>query len=112
VTVRGTAGGDQATLTPDIAAVRVGDDAITVTAGGLDGGESDSLEQAVKLGTQRLKDVLAGTSPAASPDQRQPYGRRFSPDRRPRQSRPLCRFPGQRDHRSGTMAPVTVRSFV
>ncbi|MFE7901175.1 hypothetical protein ACFU3E_27470 [Streptomyces sp. NPDC057424] len=68
VTVRGTAGGDAATLTLDVAAVRVGDDAITVTAGGLDGGESDSVEQAAELGTQRLKDVLAGRSPAASPN--------------------------------------------
>ncbi|EFL36282.1 lipoprotein [Streptomyces viridochromogenes DSM 40736] len=67
VTVQGTAGGTQATLTLDIAAVRVGDDAITVTAGGLDGGEQDSVDQAVKLGTQRLKDVLAGKTPSSNP---------------------------------------------
>ncbi|MFI6851172.1 hypothetical protein [Streptomyces sp. NPDC050416] len=67
VTVRGTTGGTQATLTLDVAAVRVGDDAITVTAGGLDGGESDSVGQAVRLGTQRLKDVLAGKTPAPNP---------------------------------------------
>ncbi|WP_031481132.1 hypothetical protein [Streptomyces bicolor] len=69
VTVRGTTGGEQATLTLDVAAVRVGNDAITVTAGGLDGDEHDSVEQAVKLGTQRLHDVLAGRSPAASPSE-------------------------------------------
>ncbi|MFF6911345.1 hypothetical protein [Streptomyces sp. NPDC012466] len=67
VTVRGSTGGDEATLTLDVAAVRVGNDAITVTAGGLDGDENDSVQQAVQQGTQRLKDVLAGKSPAASP---------------------------------------------
>ncbi|MGA5900928.1 hypothetical protein [Streptomyces venetus] len=67
VTVRGTTGGTQATLTLDVAAVRVGEDAITVTAGGLDGGEQDSVDQAVKLGTQRLKDVLAGKTPSSNP---------------------------------------------
>ncbi|MFF0002742.1 hypothetical protein ACFYQT_04660 [Streptomyces tibetensis] len=67
VTVQGSAGGDDATLTLDVAAVRVGDDAITVTAGGLDGDENDSTKQAVQQGTQRLQDVLAGKSPAASP---------------------------------------------
>ncbi|MET9682449.1 hypothetical protein [Streptomyces coeruleorubidus] len=67
VTVRGTTGGTQATLTLDVAAVRVGDDAITVTAGGLDGDENDSVEQAVRLGTQRLKDVLAGKTPSPDP---------------------------------------------
>ncbi|MEU9626759.1 hypothetical protein ACFZDB_25370 [Streptomyces luteogriseus] len=67
VTVQGSTGGDDATLTLDVAAVRVGDDAITVTAGGLDGDENDSAQQAVREGTQRLEDVLAGKSPAASP---------------------------------------------
>ncbi|MFF8933558.1 hypothetical protein ACF08O_02220 [Streptomyces paradoxus] len=68
VTVQGSAGGDDATLTLDVAAVRVGDDAITVTAGGLAGDENDSAQQAVQQGTQRLKDVLAGKSPAPSPN--------------------------------------------
>ncbi|MFH9060286.1 hypothetical protein ACH4GM_03510 [Streptomyces coeruleorubidus] len=67
VTVRGTTGGTEATLTLDVAAVRVGDDAITVTAGGLDGDENDSVEQAVRLGTQRLEDVQAGKTPAPFP---------------------------------------------
>ncbi len=69
VTVKGETGGEDATLTLDVAAVRVGNNAITVTAGGLDGDEHDSVEQAVQLGTQRLKDVLAGKSPAASPSE-------------------------------------------
>ncbi|MFI8214989.1 hypothetical protein [Streptomyces sp. NPDC085932] len=69
VTVQGSTGGTDATLTLDVAAVRVGDDAITVTAGGLDGGEHDSVEQAAKLGTQRLKDVLAGRTPAPDPSE-------------------------------------------
>ncbi|MET9390114.1 hypothetical protein ABZY20_06810 [Streptomyces sp. NPDC006624] len=69
VTVRGSTGGENATLTLDVAAVRVGDDAITVTAGGLDGDENDSVEQAVKQGTPRLKDVLAGRTPTPNPSQ-------------------------------------------
>ncbi|MDF3148160.1 MULTISPECIES: hypothetical protein [unclassified Streptomyces] len=69
LTVQGRTGGEEATLTLDVAAVRVGNDAITVTAGGLDGDEHDSVEQAVKLGTQRLEDVLAGKTPAASPSE-------------------------------------------
>ncbi|MFF7790447.1 hypothetical protein [Streptomyces sp. NPDC007991] len=69
VTVRGTTGGTDAVLTLDVAAVRVGDDAITVTAGGLDGGESDSVGQAVRSGTQRLKDVLAGKTPTPNPSE-------------------------------------------
>ncbi|MEV0636170.1 hypothetical protein AB0I77_14575 [Streptomyces sp. NPDC050619] len=67
VTVRGTAAGAPATLTLDIAVVRLGTDAIIVTAGGLDGGEADSVEQAVRQGTQRLEDVQAGRTPAADP---------------------------------------------
>ena len=67
VTVKGQTDGEDATLTLDVAAVRVGNNAITVTAGGLDGDEHDSVEQAVQLGTQRLKDVLAGKSPASTP---------------------------------------------
>ncbi|MFK0125027.1 hypothetical protein ACIQSP_17135 [Streptomyces nigra] len=69
VTVRGPVDGTEATLTLDVAAVRVGDNAITVTAGGTDGDEDDSVRSAVQLGTQRLQDVLAGKSPAASPSQ-------------------------------------------
>ncbi|GGW96361.1 hypothetical protein [Streptomyces lomondensis] len=68
VTVRGPIGGTEATLTLDVAAVRVGNNAITVTAGGLDGDEQDSTGQAARLGTQRLEDVLAGRTPAASPN--------------------------------------------
>jgi hypothetical protein len=67
VTVQGTTNGEPATLTLDVAAVRVGSDAITVTAGGLDGGEHDSLELAVRKGAQRLKDVQAGKTPAPGP---------------------------------------------
>ncbi|MFB7930093.1 hypothetical protein ACFC4C_13375 [Streptomyces sp. NPDC056039] len=69
VTVQGSTGGTEATLTLEVAAVRVGNDAITVTAGGLDGDEQDSVEQAVKIGTQNLKDVLAGKTPPADPSQ-------------------------------------------
>ncbi|MFI9823542.1 helix-turn-helix domain-containing protein [Streptomyces sp. NPDC052013] len=51
----------------DVGVVRVGSDAITVTAGGLDGGEKESVDTAVRQGTERLKDVLAGRTPPASP---------------------------------------------
>ncbi|MCX5291280.1 hypothetical protein [Streptomyces sp. NBC_00183] len=67
VTVQGTSNGSPATLSLDVAVVRVGDDAITVTAGGLDGDEHQSTEQAVQKGTPRLKDVLSGKTPAAGP---------------------------------------------
>ncbi|MFF7313926.1 hypothetical protein [Streptomyces sp. NPDC008137] len=69
VTVRGTTGGAEATLTLTVAAVRVGNDAITVTTGGLDGDEQDSAEQAVRIGTQNLKDVLAGKTPSPDPSE-------------------------------------------
>ncbi|MFJ4624051.1 hypothetical protein [Streptomyces sp. NPDC088812] len=67
VTVKGTTGGDPVTLTLDVAAVRVGTDAITVTNGGLDGADHDSTKAAVGQGTSRLEDVLAGRSPKATP---------------------------------------------
>ncbi|WP_416968166.1 hypothetical protein [Streptomyces sp. 4F14] len=60
VTVQGQSNGAPATLTLDAAAVRVGPNAITLTNGGLDGIETDSTEQAVRLGAERLQDVLAG----------------------------------------------------
>ncbi|MFI6034450.1 hypothetical protein ACIBBD_09840 [Streptomyces sp. NPDC051315] len=67
VTVKGTTDGAPVTLTLDVAAVRVGTDAITVTNGGLAGADHDSTVTAVQQGTQRLKDVLAGRTPTASP---------------------------------------------
>ena len=70
VVVQGTTNGEATTLTLDVAVVRVGDDAITITAGGLDGGEQQSTGQAATTGTQRLKDVLSGKTPAAGPGSR------------------------------------------
>ncbi|MCH0561996.1 MULTISPECIES: hypothetical protein [unclassified Streptomyces] len=67
VTVQGTADGEPTTLTLDVGVVRVGNNAITVTAGGPDGGDQDSVNAAVQQGTGRLQDVLAGRTPAASP---------------------------------------------
>ncbi|MFF8970761.1 hypothetical protein [Streptomyces sp. NPDC014995] len=69
VTVKGTTAGDPVTLTLDVAAVRVGTTAITVTNGGLAGADHDSTGTAVQQGTQRLKDVLAGRTPKAQPGQ-------------------------------------------
>ncbi|MFI8952698.1 hypothetical protein ACIGO6_40335 [Streptomyces sp. NPDC053750] len=67
VTVRGTAADNPATLTLDVAAVRVGTSALTVTGGGLDGDEAASVEQAVRQGTERLKTVLDGGTPSPQP---------------------------------------------
>ncbi|MBK3581456.1 hypothetical protein JHN63_48395 [Streptomyces sp. MBT65] len=67
VTVTGTSGSEPTTLTVELAVVRVGTDAITVTSGGLDGTEADTTRTAVQQGTARLKDVLAGRTPAAQP---------------------------------------------
>ena len=47
--------------------MRVGDSALFLTNGGLDGAESDSTAQAVQQGTSRLRQVLEGKTPAASP---------------------------------------------
>ncbi|WP_093772470.1 hypothetical protein [Streptomyces sp. yr375] len=69
VTVQGASGGSSVTLTLDVAAVRVGDDAITVTNGGLDGADHDSTKDAVSQGTTRLKDVREGRTPAPEPSE-------------------------------------------
>ncbi|MDV9168957.1 hypothetical protein R6V09_02230 [Streptomyces sp. W16] len=67
VTVTSTGAGQPTTLTLELAVVRVGTDAITVTSGGLGGTESDTTEVAVRQGTSHLKDVLAGRTPPAQP---------------------------------------------
>jgi hypothetical protein len=67
MTMNGQLEGEPSTLTLDIGVVRVGDSAAFLTNGGLDGAESDSTVQALQQGAQRLKDVLAGKSPAAQP---------------------------------------------
>ncbi|WP_307167777.1 hypothetical protein [Streptomyces rishiriensis] len=69
VTVAGPSGGTPVTLTMDVAVVRVGDDAITVTNGGSDGADHDSTEDAVSHGTTRLKDVREGRTPAPEPSE-------------------------------------------
>ncbi|MEU8650697.1 hypothetical protein [Streptomyces sp. NPDC048737] len=67
VTVKGTSNGDPVTLTLDVAVVRVGDDAITVTNGGLDGADEDTTKAAVEQGTKRLEEVQAGRTPTPTP---------------------------------------------
>ncbi|TDT42798.1 hypothetical protein EV562_101770 [Streptomyces sp. BK208] len=67
VTVRGDTDGTPVTLTLDVAAVRVGTSALTVTGGGLDGGQSSSVQQGVRQGTERLQTVLAGKTPSPQP---------------------------------------------
>jgi len=67
VTVQGTSGGAPTTLTLDVAAVRLGTDAITITNGGLGGADSDSTKTAAELGTARLKVVQSGGTPSADP---------------------------------------------
>ncbi|WP_043675684.1 hypothetical protein [Streptomyces xylophagus] len=49
--------GDQSTLTLDTAAVRLGDDTITLTNGGLADVPLDATSQALEIGAQRLTDV-------------------------------------------------------
>ncbi|MFJ6895049.1 hypothetical protein [Streptomyces hokutonensis] len=67
VTVTSTGAAQPTTLTLQLAVVRVGTDAITVTSGGLDGTESGTTGAAVRQGTSHLKDVLAGKTPPAQP---------------------------------------------
>ncbi|MEV0481961.1 hypothetical protein AB0I69_15300 [Streptomyces sp. NPDC050508] len=67
VTVTGPGSTQPTTLTLELAVVRVGSDAITITSGGLDGTESDTTKAAVQQGTTHLKDVLAGRTPPAQP---------------------------------------------
>ncbi|GAA4994369.1 hypothetical protein [Streptomyces siamensis] len=64
ITMNGSMEGEPTTLTLDYAAVRVGDSALSLTNGGLQGAESNSTTQAVQAGASRLSDVLAGKSPA------------------------------------------------
>ncbi|MEV5088146.1 hypothetical protein AB0N18_09425 [Streptomyces griseoincarnatus] len=67
VTVKGESSGDPVTLSLDVAAVQMGANAITVTNGGLDGADHDTTSAAVKQGTQRLQEVLAGRTPSPTP---------------------------------------------
>jgi hypothetical protein len=67
VTVKGEEGGEPVTLTLAVAVVRVGTDAITVTQGGLNGASESTTASAVREGTQRLKEVLAGRTPSPDP---------------------------------------------
>ncbi|MFG3082184.1 hypothetical protein [Streptomyces parvulus] len=67
VTVQGTSDGSPATLSLDVAVVRVGTSALTVTGGGLDGDQGDAVEQGVRQGTDRLKTVLDGGTPSPQP---------------------------------------------
>ncbi|WP_019070869.1 hypothetical protein [Streptomyces hokutonensis] len=67
VTVTSTGASQPTTLTLQLAVVRVGTDAITVTSGGLNGTESGTTKAALEQGTSRLKDILAGKTPPAQP---------------------------------------------
>ncbi|WP_347341199.1 hypothetical protein [Streptomyces sp. HSG2] len=59
ITVQGDSE-NPSTLTFDLAVVRIGDNALTITSGSPDGGEQDSVRQGAEAGTQRLQDVLGG----------------------------------------------------
>ncbi|MFF4474248.1 hypothetical protein ACFYZ3_32430 [Streptomyces sp. NPDC001599] len=67
VSVQGDAEGGPVTLTVDVAAVRVDTSAVTVMGGGLEGGQTDSVAQAVRQGTERLQTVLDGKTPSPQP---------------------------------------------
>lgn len=69
VTVQGTAAGDPTTITLDVAAVRVGGAAATVTNGGPSGADHPSTEDAVEEGAKRLQAVLAGKTPSPHPSE-------------------------------------------
>jgi hypothetical protein len=70
VTVTPETEGMPVSLTLDFAAVRVGDSALSLTNGGLDGADYDATRQAAQLGTGRLQDVLAERALAARPRER------------------------------------------
>ncbi|WP_448321206.1 hypothetical protein [Streptomyces sp. CO7] len=63
VTVQGDEDGNPVTLTLAIAVVRVGTNAITVTQGGVSGAKTSTTDSAVRQGTPRLQEVLAGRTP-------------------------------------------------
>ncbi|WP_330305916.1 MULTISPECIES: hypothetical protein [unclassified Streptomyces] len=67
MTMTGELDGNPSTLTLDIGAVRVGDNGIYVTNGGLNGSDGNSTVQAVEAGTQRLQDVMSGKTPPHTP---------------------------------------------
>lgn len=67
VTVKGTSNGSPVTLSVDVAVVRIGTSAITVTNGVLDGADHDTTTTAVEQGTERLQEVLAGRTPQPTP---------------------------------------------
>ncbi|WP_237496853.1 hypothetical protein, partial [Streptomyces sp. SID8385] len=69
VQLKGENEGTPVTLTLDVAAVRVGTDAFTVTNGGLDGADAPTTKNAVQHGTQRLEEVQAGHTPAPTPSE-------------------------------------------
>ncbi|MER7837055.1 hypothetical protein ABTY98_14390 [Streptomyces sp. NPDC096040] len=69
VTVKGTAEGQPATYTTDVAVLRIGASGAAVTNGSLSGVDHDSTALAVRNGAQRLKDVLSGKTPAPLPSQ-------------------------------------------
>ncbi|UNR60621.1 hypothetical protein IPZ55_07940 [Streptomyces sp. A10(2020)] len=67
VRVKGDSDGQPVTLNLDIAAVRMGTDAFTVTNGGLDGADAPTTKNAVQQGAHRLQEVQAGRTPAPTP---------------------------------------------
>lgn len=69
VTVQGTSDGNPTTLTVDVAALRVGASGAVVTNGGPSGADHDSTAMAAQQGAQRLRDVLAGKTPAPDPSE-------------------------------------------
>ncbi|NBM19391.1 hypothetical protein [Streptomyces sp. GC420] len=69
MTLKTKVDGEDATLTLDAVAVLMGPNGITFTHGGLDGAVGDTTEQAAKLGTERLKQVLEGKTPSELPSE-------------------------------------------
>ncbi|MEW2114965.1 hypothetical protein AB0945_07195 [Streptomyces sp. NPDC005474] len=105
LSTRGKLEGARATLTLDLAAVRVGDDAIVLTNGGLREPHTEYTVQAVQVGAERLKQTrnatqappqtpVSGESPSQSPTE--------SPSPNPSTSP----TPGQSPSPSPTRGPV------
>jgi hypothetical protein len=69
VTMETTVKGVSATVTTEMAAVRIGPNVISISNGGLEGIDSSATARAVEHGAQRLKDVLAGRTPPGLPSQ-------------------------------------------
>lgn len=102
LSTRGKLEGARATLTLDLAAVRVGDDAIVVTNGGLREPRTEYTVQAVQVGAERL--LLTRNDPPAPP-QTPVSGQSESPTESPNPSPNPSTSPTQSQSQSPSQSP-------